>query len=334
MWRKFVEGLWGDIARKLLRQKRARLKMSNLSHPTPARLLTSLYAQCESNEPRDLLQAATAYGIKSQCLVCAQEVQADEISFPAKFASSFGDTHSLISPSLPGRICADCYCALRLRAASVQFSYCALGTDPRNQKHLVAYKTLSTIDFVAAIYHPPKVPFLLVRKDRKRQHNIWKAQVNTVEPQETDLVLFTSGESQYYCRPQQTLKLFAKQQELMNQAHAIRLNSQSKSKGKGSAVAEKKPSHRIFQSLSMDKSEARDFAPINFRVGRNAIEDESLLNRIEKLQTVISSLSTGDRMLYVFLNIVSNKHDRAPIEDVVQGLTPTEIDLPALMSGN
>lgn len=301
--------------------------MSELTIETGPSLLRRFYSQFPQLPLEPIYKEGLTASHDTQCVSCAKPIAAGETMHTTDFlGDSFGDAAFLKPFSAQrGCLCTDCKVAIAFFPSTMQFSYAALGSDPEGTGKLVAYKVFSIDDYMAAVYNPLPSPFVLARKERKKQHMIWKARVNHHDVQKEDLLFFTSGDTSLCAHPQRVLEVACKEQELLTQAAEIH------------SVGAKKKVRSLKEIVRLSAMKANLCAPTlvfnDYRSLAYGIQDESLLSRFDEFCEVVRSFSSGDKHLFAHLRFLGALKKTTDFKALVGSLKPREVDMQAIIYG-
>lgn len=301
--------------------------MSDLTIETAPSLLGKFYSQFPQLDLEPIYKEGRPAPRDTRCVSCAKPIAAGEIMHTTDFlGDSFGDAAFLKPFSAQrGCLCTDCKIAIAFFPSTMQFSYAALGSDPEGTGKLVAYKVFSIDDYMAAVYNPLPAPFVLARKERKKQHMIWKARVNHHDVREEDLLFFTSGDTSLCAHPQRVLEVACKEQELLTQAAEIH------------SVGAKKKVRLLKEIVRLSAMKTNLCAPTlvfnDYRSLAYGIQDEALLSRLDEFCEVVRSFSSGDKHLFAHLRFLGALKKTTDFKALIASLKPREVDMQAIIYG-
>ncbi len=309
--------------------------MNNLT-PQNIPTATSVLAQFFERFPELPIGEFYTHGVKvthdSNCISCATPIKAGQLCHDSDFiTNTFGDAPSLKSFSKnQGYLCCHCRVAISYGPSTMQFSYAAVGRDNAAGGEMKALKIFGVEDFIAAVYNPLDAPFVMVRKERKKQHMIWKGKVNLHDVRKEDLLFFSSGETTLFCHPQRVLNVAAKEQELLAQVRDY-LSSKPDKKAPKKKVRQLKELVRFMQMNVNLCAPAIVFN--DCRHESYGITDSAILERIDALCEVIRQFSSGDRQIYAHLRKLAYLKKTQDFKSMVAQLSPREVDMKAIIEG-
>lgn len=301
--------------------------MSKSLLPTSSSLLAEYLSQFAGCDIDEFYKQGTVAVVQTTCNSCAKAIEPGEISHDSGFlGASFGDAPSLKPfSSSRGYLCCDCRVAMSYPPATVQFSYAAIGVDPKNPGLLKAYKIFGVEDFIAAIYNPLLPPFVMVRKERKKQHMIWRGRVNVHNVSDEDLLFFTSGETSLFCHPQMVLDVLSKEQELIQATKDVAVKT-----------GKKKP-RALKEIVRYGAIKTNLYSPAivfnDYRHPSYGIEDEEVLGRLDRFCEIVRQFSSGDRQIYAHLRLLSYLKKMPDVRAMVASLEPREVDMKSIIEG-
>lgn len=291
-------------------------------YPSPALLFTRFLKQHPSIDLNQFDDQALVAIYDTSCVCCSSPIAKGEKAHDGFLGPSFQDASFFNPPDAKrGIFCTHCRMALSLPMASNQFSYVQLGHDRINNV-LKAYKIFGLEDFLAAVYTPLASPMVMVRKDKKKQHTLWKGKINIHDVPDEDTLIFNVGDLTLIGHPQRVLKLAQKEQQL------IALAQES-----GKANKKAKPLKEVFQLRALKINlNCPVLQAINYKSDYYSLGSAELIGRLDRFVQIMHESSLGDKVIYAHLRLLGAFKKTNDYAQLIKTLEPTEVDMNAILS--